>query len=336
MKPLSAHFLVFVGAFFCCWSVPRSAHADPAIPAEQALTLVTRLEGTGVDPEALQRALAHELNRPVERAGAPRSTTVSVEGSSLSAVRIAFSREGAPAVERSVDLSSSEVHTTETIALVAANLVRDEAGELLAQAARSEARATGTTPGNVVAATPTRESPVSARCNCRGPAKPVSVALLFGYGVNVDNASGLSRWGFGFGARGGYNLDKMYFGARFSFYLGGSQSVGLLGGAKTSENSWELGLEEGYDAYVAKGLAVRPLFGLGFARANFNTKATGIAPVNASAYSTIGLFLAAGAALLYDTSDNIFIGVDSRFQIIVGDGRPPMGLLFLANGGMRF
>lgn len=113
-------------------SVPWSARAEPA-SSGAALGLVTRLEGSGVDPEALRQALAHELDLPVERVDAERGPSLRVEGSTLSAVRIAFSRDTAPAIERSLDLSTVGAHATETIALVAANLIRDEAGELLAQ-----------------------------------------------------------------------------------------------------------------------------------------------------------------------------------------------------------
>jgi hypothetical protein len=54
------------------------------------------------------------------------------------------------------------------------------------------------------------------------------------------------------------------------------------------------------------------------------------------------LFLAPGVAALYDVSDNIFLGVDARFQIIFGGSGSPgspstfKSLIFLANGGMRF
>jgi hypothetical protein len=43
--------------------------------------------------------------------------------------------------------------------------------------------------------------------------KPISVGLLLGYGIGLED--GPNPWGLGFGLRGGYNLDAIYLGVRF-------------------------------------------------------------------------------------------------------------------------
>jgi hypothetical protein len=62
-----------------------------------------------------------------------RTAQLSVEARSADLVRIALSRIDRPSLERVIDISSTRAHAQETIALVAANLLRDEAAELLAQ-----------------------------------------------------------------------------------------------------------------------------------------------------------------------------------------------------------
>ncbi len=177
----------------------------------------------------------------------------------------------------------------------------------------------------------TAAAPSAAPADSSGPAKPISVSLLLGYGVSLK--SGPNPWGFGFGARGGYNLDKIYLGARFAFYLGESQSTA---GFKTSLNVWELGLEGGYDFDVAQGLVVRPLLNLGIASLVADVTVSGIPNVGGTGSSSVTkLYLAPGAALLYDVNDTFFVGLDARFQIILASSTAE-GLIFLANGGMRF
>ena len=191
----------------------------------------------------------------------------------------------------------------------------------------------GDVAGEEVAPSNEPEADASAAPQEEAPAaddgkKAISVALLLGYGVSLED--GGNPWGFGFGARGGYNLDQVYLGARFVFYLGESVTVpNLLGGAasETSVNIWELGVEVGYDVDLSKGLTLRPELGLGIA--NSSTSFNGFST------SSTDLFLAPGASLLFDVAEDIFLGVDVRFQFILASATIK-GIPLLATGGMRF
>src|SRR5262245_42225461 len=100
-----------------------------------------------------------------------------------------------------------------------------------------------------------------------GP-RPISVGLLLGYGHDLGEPA--NPWSIGFGARGGYNLDALFLGARFVFYLGKTESVendALGRPAEASVNIWELGIEAGYDLRLGP-LAVRPGAGFGLASVN--------------------------------------------------------------------
>jgi len=86
-----------------------------------------------VDRRDLRAALEHELKVPVRLLEQPADASLLVEADDLSAVRVRFMRLEQPSVERTVDVSSQAAHSTTFIALLAANLVRDEAAELLTQ-----------------------------------------------------------------------------------------------------------------------------------------------------------------------------------------------------------
>ena len=160
-----------------------------------------------------------------------------------------------------------------------------------------------------------------------GVAKPISVSLLLGYGVSLED--GGNPWGFGLGLRGGYNLDAIYLGARFVYYFGESESVTVpfAGTIETSINIWELGVEGGYDI-DAGGITIRPGLGLGLASVN--------ADAGGMSASESYFFIAPGVSALFDVTDSIFVGADVRFQLIFGDPDTVKGIPLLVNGGMRF
>jgi hypothetical protein len=157
-----------------------------------------------------------------------------------------------------------------------------------------------------------------------GPAKPVSVGLLLGYGISLEEGDG-NIWGLGFGLRGGYNIDEIFLGARFVYYLGDSSDI--PGGGEVSVNAWELGLELGYDVDVG-GAVIRPALGLGLE--NFTVDAGAISE------SEMYFYLAPGASALFDVSDDIFLGAEARFVLVFADPDMVKALTLLATGGMRF
>jgi hypothetical protein len=162
-----------------------------------------------------------------------------------------------------------------------------------------------------------------------GVAKPISVGLLLGYGISLEDGD-QNPWGLGFGLRGGYNIDAIYLGVRFVYYLGDSEDVPatmFTPAMEASFNIWELGIEGGYDV-PAGPLTVRPGLGLGIA--SVNAEVLGVS--NSETY----LMIAPGVSLLYDVSDSIFVGLDVRFQLIFGDPDTVKSLPLFANVGMRF
>jgi hypothetical protein len=156
-----------------------------------------------------------------------------------------------------------------------------------------------------------------------GGGKPISVGLLLGYGLDLEDGP-LNAWGLGFGARGGYNLDEIFLGVRFVFYLGGEE-----GGV--SSNVWELGIEGGYDI-DAGGLIIRPGLGLGLASVSSEVSVLGTTVSGSDSY----LYVAPGASFLFDVSDSIFVGAEARFQMVFADPDMVKAIILLANGGMRF
>jgi hypothetical protein len=177
--------------------------------------------------------------------------------------------------------------------------------------------------GGEVTAAPEASGDDGSAAPATGPAKPISVALLLGYGISLE--SGGNLWGLGFGLRGGYNLDKIYLGARFVYYLGESQSTPL---GDVSVNVWELGIEAGYD--LAAGPAtIRPELGLGLANA------TASFPGATGSTSDGNFFIAPGASALFDVSDNMFVGADARFELVFAN-KTAKAIVLLATFGLRF
>ena len=153
--------------------------------------------------------------------------------------------------------------------------------------------------------------------------KPISAGLLLGYGVSLED--GGNPWGLGFGVRGGYNIDAIFLGARFVYYLGESEDLGPLGG-EVSVNVWELGLEVGYDI-DAGGVVIRPA--LGFGLASLSVSAGNLDS------SSSEFFIAPGASVLYNVTDSVFVGLDIRFQLVLAE-ETVKAIPILATAGMRF
>jgi hypothetical protein len=170
----------------------------------------------------------------------------------------------------------------------------------------------------------------------RADGKPISVGLLLGYGISFED--GGNPWGLGFGLRGGYNIDAIFLGARFVYYLGETEEIPALG-IEVSANVMELGIEGGYD--IAAGpVIIRPGLGLGLAIASIEGSAPAITgTADAESESFTNPYIALGASVLYDIDEQFFVGGDMRLQFVLGDeeeGGSATALIILANGGMRF
>jgi hypothetical protein len=129
-------FALSIFALALTWSTSGSADErgeEPSDAARAPLSLVARVEAIGINAEALRAALARELSTDVTigDSHSPSRPQLRVEALSSDHVHIALERDRLAPIERRIDIASTGSHAIETIALVAANLLRDEAGELL-------------------------------------------------------------------------------------------------------------------------------------------------------------------------------------------------------------
>lgn len=172
--------------------------------------------------------------------------------------------------------------------------------------------------------------PVAARA----PAKPFSAGLLIDFGT--DLGEDFNPWGFGFGVRGGYSLDRMYFGVRFLYQLGGSIDVPSSGlnTIEISYNLWEFSAEGGYDFPLQDKLILRPSLLLGVVNLISSSDDVVFGGDSVSG-SDAKLLISPGASVLYDITPEIFIGGDLRLPLVIGGGSI-VGLVLYANGGIHF
>ncbi|HET6339151.1 MAG TPA: outer membrane beta-barrel protein [Polyangiales bacterium] len=163
-------------------------------------------------------------------------------------------------------------------------------------------------------------------------AKPISVGLLIGFGTDLGDE--FNPWGLGFGIQGGYNLERLYLGARFAYHIGSSFESGDVGGTvEASVSLWEFSAELGYDFPFEEKLTFRPSLLVGIATVVTSSDA----PLFGESVSgsDVNLLLSPGASLLYDINPDIFIGGDVRLPFVAGGGTM-FGFVIYANGGLHF
>jgi hypothetical protein len=144
----------------------------------ESLPLTCDTSTAGMSAEALRAAIEHELALPVklvDGASATGSTHLAISATSQAAVNLTFVRADGSTIERTVDVSSSGTHAGETLALVAANLMRDEAADLL-DALRKGQPASAQPPAAVAKPEPPPPPPLPKGCDSNSLRK-VSVGL---------------------------------------------------------------------------------------------------------------------------------------------------------------
>ncbi len=135
MMPSRAFMLrFFLGACCIVMTVPEAAYAQgPAsAPAADALPVSLELVSTPLTAKEIESALASELRVPVKATTrpSPKGLAIAVK---WRRVTVSFINEGGEKTTRSLDLPADRAQSLEIIALLAGNLARDEAGELLAR-----------------------------------------------------------------------------------------------------------------------------------------------------------------------------------------------------------
>jgi hypothetical protein len=161
--------------------------------------------------------------------------------------------------------------------------------------------------------------------------RPISVALLGGYGHTFNADDDLNPLGIGFGVRGGYNIGALYLGVRFLFFLGDSETMAM---AEVSASTMTVGLEGGLDLAFAKDvLVLRPELGVGLGIVEGESMAGGAAPTADG--SSEDLYIAPGVALLVNVGERSIIGIDLQAPIVFADD-VEVALTMLAVAGMHF
>jgi hypothetical protein len=152
----------------CHALVPLAAHAQASAQADERKPLqlaVSLGDPPSMDREQLRMHLERELGVVVVLDGTvslAEGATLTIDAPTLQTVHVAFG-DG----ERTVDLSSAGAHAVETLALVAANLMRDEASDLLA-ALRTTPAEPAAPPTTLAPAQPVAEKPVKPeRTGCQ-------------------------------------------------------------------------------------------------------------------------------------------------------------------------
>ena len=128
----------FVSAL--AWTIPSAAAEDgaaavPEKPASaEALPVTIKLASTKLEAEAIRAAIESELRVPVRLDDVPPDEGLTVSVTWRRATVSYRSRQG-ETTTRSLDLPANPEQSVEVIALLAGNLARDEASELLARLA---------------------------------------------------------------------------------------------------------------------------------------------------------------------------------------------------------
>lgn len=193
----------------CCATCTRTAYAQTSATASQPderkpLQLaLTQGAPPALDSEQLRAQLERELGVVVvlEDAGAADGddAKLEIEAPSLQAVHVAFQDS-----ERTVDLSTAGQHAVETLALVAANLMRDEASNLLVSL-RATTPEAPPTPAPV-AEKPVAQTPEKPERHGCAPTRftPAPFAANFVPRVGTSSFTGLEiEQAFAFNAIGG-------------------------------------------------------------------------------------------------------------------------------------
>jgi hypothetical protein len=111
---------------------PAASPADPAAEAKSSpVAVVVELEGYALDPTLIQLAVAKELAVPVTEVATATSTTVRVTATKGGDLSVVVEQPGKPRLMRAVAAPARDDEVPEAAALLAGNLARDEATELL-------------------------------------------------------------------------------------------------------------------------------------------------------------------------------------------------------------
>jgi hypothetical protein len=155
--------------------------------------------------------------------------------------------------------------------------------------------------------------------------KPISAAILLGYGFNFDSSatSGINPFGFGFGVRAGYTFDfNVYAGAKFVYYLGGDRDT-------IESNVMIVGVAGGYQLKLDPVFFV-PNLELGVSVVSLTDSSSAAPDPDRSAER---FYLSPGISIFYPI-DMFSVGLDLSIPVVVAN---PVfsGLSIFVTGGVR-
>jgi hypothetical protein len=131
---------------------------------------------TGLDPEAVRAAVAAELAIDVVPATDPQAANLRLRDQN--GLRLTFeSSPGGRSAERALNRPASDSVATEMIALLAGNLVRDEAGELVERLRRARAERVARDEAAKKAAAAAAPTPASTNAPAPEPPRPGACSL---------------------------------------------------------------------------------------------------------------------------------------------------------------
>jgi hypothetical protein len=156
---------------------PAAPPADPAGEAKSSpVAVVVELEGYELDPMLIQLAVAKELAVPVIEVPTATSTTVRVAATKGGDLSVVVEQPGKPRLMRAVAAPGRDDEVPEAAALLAGNLARDEATELLSELEPKPQPA-------VAEASAPERAPEAAKAPAASP--PPAPAALPSYPVNL-------------------------------------------------------------------------------------------------------------------------------------------------------
>jgi len=168
-------------------------------------------------------------------------------------------------------------------------------------------------------------SPAETPARDEHPRRPLSLALLGGYGFNDSNADGggvMDIYGAGFGARGGYTFSPgVYLGASYVYHLGFTRDASPNG--RGDGRVAPLGAEAGYD-FDLGAVTLRPYVGAGvvFYRSSYTLDATRFGQGDGQKPA-----LWPGLVATASIGDRLFAGVDLRYYAVLrGNDQEIVGL----------
>lgn len=129
-RALTFRCLLAVAGACLAWPAAVTAQTVASAPAD-SLAVSLELESTQLGAQDIERALVNELRVSVKVTSEPASKglSIAVRGER---VTVSFVNDAGQVTTRSVDLPKDRAQALEVIALLAGNLARDEAGELVA------------------------------------------------------------------------------------------------------------------------------------------------------------------------------------------------------------